>query len=400
MIPRRRRLPLPLLVLVLLASARPVRAQFPWAGARAVGMGGAEVAAVDDATAAWSNPAALGRLEGWNIQLFASGLASNRNDLVGSIDRLSRLPFDAIAAGNRPDLLPALLADLDGLLRPDTAVLFSGVAALAVDYKGFSLSVGDVAYGGIYPVIDLTHVVPQGGPENGLSFSSTGLSLAALSAREVRIAYGYGLVGRTVLVGGAARLVFGRTYFDRCGAFDGCRDQDLVDLVDDAFKETAVASTKFAFDLGAQANLGIVKLGIVGVSLNQPDFDVASRAGAPATVPLPRQVRGGVAVNALPFLTLAADGDLLKSDTLAPETRSQQLSLGAEVRIPLFAFRVGGFRDLAATQPHWGYSLGVGFAVPLLSVDASVLLTPKGGFDPRDVDRQELAAGANVRIHF
>jgi hypothetical protein len=105
-------------------------------------------------------------------------------------------------------------------------------------------------------------------------------------------------------------------------------------------------------------------------------------------------------VDALPFLTLAADGDLLKSDTLAPGARSQQLSLGAEVRIPFFAFRAGGFRDLAATQPHWGYSLGVGFAVPLVSVDASVLFSPRGGFNPRDVDRQELGAGANVRLHF
>ena len=31
------------------------------------GMGGAQVAAVDDGTAAWSNPAVLGRLEGWAV---------------------------------------------------------------------------------------------------------------------------------------------------------------------------------------------------------------------------------------------------------------------------------------------------------------------------------------------
>jgi hypothetical protein len=90
----------------------------------------------------------------------------------------------------------------------------------------------------------------------------------------------------------------------------------------------------------------------------------------------------------------------LKSDTLAPGTQSQQLSLGAEVRIPLFAFRAGGFRDFAATQPHWGYSVGVGLRLPAVAIDASVLLSPHGGLDPTDLDREDLGAGASVRVHF
>jgi hypothetical protein len=36
-------------------------------------------------------------------------------------------------------------------------------------------------------------------------------------------------------------------------------------------------------------------------------------------------VRGGIAIDPLPFLTIAADGDFLKSETLAPGARSQQL---------------------------------------------------------------------------
>lgn len=397
---RPRSLVLVLLAAGLFASARPARAQFPWAGARAVGMGGAQVAAVDDGTAAWANPAALGRLEGWGIQVFGSGLAANRNNLVGTIDSLSSLPFDEIASGERLDLLPELIADLDTLVASDTSVIFSGVGAVAAHYRGFSLSVGSVPYAGIYPVIDLTHIVPGGGPGDGLTFNESGLNLVGLNAREIRLAYGLGFLGNTVLVGGAGRLVLARTYFARCGVFDNCENKDIQDLVNEAFDQNALSSTEFAFDLGAEVNLGIFRFGVVGISLNEPNFDVAAVPGAPATVPLPRQIRGGVAVTPLPFLTLAADGDFLKSDTLAPGTQSQQLSLGAEFRIPLFAFRAGGFRDFAATQPHWAYSVGIGLRLPAVAIDASVLLSPQGGLDPTDLDREDLGAGASIRVHF
>ena len=145
------------------------------------------------------------------------------------------------------------------------------------------------------------------------------------------------------------------TYFGRCAAFDGtCTGHDLSDLIQDAFDQNATTTTKFAFDLGARFNLGIVKFGVAGIALNQPEFPVADLAGSPGTVPLPRQVRGGVAVDILSFLTLAADGDFIKSDTLAPGTKSQQMSLGAEVKIPLFAFRGGATYDFAVRKSDLG----------------------------------------------
>jgi hypothetical protein len=363
-------------------------------------MGGAQVAAVDDASAAWSNPAALGRLRGLNFEILAGGVASNRNNLVGTIDAIAGLPFDDIAAGGLLELLPELLGDIQNLTREDTSVLFSGVAGIVGTYRGFALSVGDVPYAGIYPVIDLVHVIPGGPPDRNLLQNGTGLYLAGLSAREVRLAYGHEFLGGALSVGGAARLVFGRTYFERCAVFDNCQNKDLSEIIKEAFQNNAVDSTEFAFDVGALANFGIVKLGVTGVSLNQPHFDVIALPGSPGQVPLPRQVRGGIAVDPLPFLTLAADGDFLKSETLAPGAKSQQMSLGIEGRIPLFAFRAGAMRDFAAVQPHWAISAGVGFRAPVIAIDASVLLSPQGGIDPTDVDREELGAALAVKLHF
>jgi len=380
------------------ALPQAARAQFPWTGARATGMGGAQVAAVDDATAAWSNPAALARLGGWTVQLFGGGLGSNRNNLLGTVDRLSGLPFDEIARGNRLDLLPGLLDDLNRLTRSDTGVLFSGVGGLVVSGHGFALSGGVVPYAGIAPVVDLTHVVPGGGVGNGLAFNESGLSFRGLEAREVRLAYGR-VFASVLEVGGAARLVFGRTFFTRCGVFD-CGGENLEELIRDAFHKNARDSTDFTFDLGARLNLGIVKLGVVGASLNEPTFEVAPVPGAPASVALPRQVRGGVSVDALPFLSVAADADLLESDTLVPGAHSRQVSLGAEVRLPLFALRAGAMRDLAATDPHWTYSVGLGVSAALVAVDVGILMSPRGGLDPTSLNREDLAGAANVRVQF
>jgi hypothetical protein len=117
-------------------------------------------------------------------------------------------------------------------------------------------------------------------------------------------------------------------------------------------------------------------------------------------VPLPRQLRGGVAVDVLSFLTLAADGDFIKSDTLAPGTQSQQMSLGAEVKIPLFAFRGGATYDFAAANPKWAYSLGVGFGIPIVSVDIGVVWGPTGGLNYQNPNREALGASADVKVHF
>ena len=398
---RRFRSLLPGSAILFLGSIAPASAQFPWAGARATGMGGAEVASVADNSAAWANPAALASLKGWDVQLLGGGTAQNRNNLVGTIVGLSDLPWNEIVNGGRPDLVPIAVAGIANLARPGTSVIASGVFGAVVSYQGFALSIGDVPYSGIYPVIDLTHVVPGGGPGSGIAFNQTGLSLAGLSAREVRLAYGHAFLGGVLEVGGAVRYVSGVTYFGRCALADEtCRSGDLSDLIHDAFQQNAVTTNKFTFDAGARANFGIAKVGIVATTINQPDFSVAPVPGSPGTVPLPRQVRAGASVDALPFLSVAVDGDLIQSDTLAPGVQSQQMSIGVEGRIPLFAFRAGATYDFASPNPTWCYTAGIGVGIPIVSVDVAVLWGPTGGFNYKNASREMLGGSASVKLHF
>jgi len=380
----------------LAALTRPVFAQFPWAGARAAGMGGAEVAAVADNSAAWSDPAALASLKGWGVQLLGGGSAQNRNNLVGGLTSLADLPWSDIGNGSRPDLVPVAALGIVRLARPGTSVVASGVFGAVVSYDGFALSIGDVPYAGIYPVIDLEHV----GPGN-IAANETGLSLAGLSAREARLAYGHGFLSGVLEVGGAVRYVSGVTYFGRCGVADAsCEGKDLSQIIHDAFQQNARTTNKFAFDAGVRANFGIVKVGVMGASLNQPSFTVADVVGSPGSVPLPRQVRAGASLDPLPFFSFAVDGDLIRSDTLAPNVQSQQLSGGVEFRIPLFAFRAGATYDFASVNPTWGYTAGIGFGVPLVSIDLAVNWGPTGGFNWENPDREMLGGAASLKLHF
>ena len=57
-------------------------------------------------------------------------------------------------------------------------------------------------------------------------------------------------------------------------------------------------------------------------------------------------------------------------------------------------------RDLAATDPHWSYTLGLGVNLPLVAIDASVLLSPRGGLNPDSLHREDIGGAAGVRVHF
>lgn len=363
-------------------------------------MGGASVAVADDGTALWTNPAGLALRDGLDIEIFGGGVATNRNDFTGAVDRLSSLDLEAIARGEDLDRIPGALRDLSRLASPGTGVVGSGVAGIAVGKGGFSVGIGDVAYGAVFPTIDLVRILPGNDPDTGFAFNETAATFVGLEAREVRAGYAVSLLQRVLLVGGAVRYVRGRTYFNRASIFE-TEDSDPADLVLKAFDENARESDAFAFDAGAMVNiLGKARVGVAANSVNEPDFDVARVAGAPGSVRLPRTVRAGVAVMPIGLLTIAADYDLVESQTLRPGGDSRQFSAGIEVKLPLFALRAGAFRDTAAPDPHWAYSAGLGLGLKAVSVNAAVVFSTEGGFSLSSTNRRDLGAALDARVRF
>jgi hypothetical protein len=384
--------------LILSLPAAFLIAQQPFFGSRATGMAGAQTAVASDGTALWANPAGLGVDPKLDLILFGSALATDRGQFMSSVNVLSA--FDP----NKPAQAAAAVAALGLLARPGVGAVASGAGGLVVAERGLAVSAGEVAYAGVYPTIDLVHVAPNNNPATGIPFNTSGVNSIGLEAREVRVGYAYGLYGRTLLLGTTARYIFGRTYYTHTSAFDVGQD-NIGSIIIDSLKHNSKGTNAFTFDVGILLNVvSSVRVGVVAASLTEPKFDVKqdaanpSLAGAPAFVRLPRTIRAGAAVTPISAVTVAVDYDLVASNTLVPGAKSQQLSIGAEVNVPIFAIRAGTWRDFKAIDPHWSYAAGFGLKLVVVSIDASILISQQGGLKFNSPDRKDV--GAAVDLHF
>ncbi|HEY6064617.1 MAG TPA: hypothetical protein VIY96_00585, partial [Thermoanaerobaculia bacterium] len=183
-------------------------------------MAGAAVAVADDGTALWTNPAGLARDLRLDVELFGSGVATNRNEFTAIVDRLSSVDFARLRSGQDLDKIPGAVRDLLRLAEPGTGVVGSGVAGGVIGKSGIALGIGDLALAGVYPAIDLVHILPGADPASGFVHNTTALSFSGFEAREARLAYSTSFLAKTLLVGGTVRYIRGRTYYLRRGIFD------------------------------------------------------------------------------------------------------------------------------------------------------------------------------------
>jgi len=160
-------------------------------------------------------------------------------------------------------------------------------------------------------------------------------------------------------------------------------DQKIGKILDKAY-DNKKSSVNFGIDLGGLVNFAELldrdvalnpQVGLTVHNLNGPKFarpDVQKDLN-PAIqehwntdkYQLKPQVRGGVAINPIKNMTLAADLDLTKNDTLLSGIDSRQLGLGMEINLfnrPKFhiPLRVGYNKNLAESQMADFYTAGIG----------------------------------------
>jgi len=160
-------------------------------------------------------------------------------------------------------------------------------------------------------------------------------------------------------------------------------DEKIEDILDKAY-DNKKESTNFAVDFGALVNFAELldkeiflnpQVGLTAKNINGPKFD---RPDVPAGMDpaiaanwkhdkyqLKPQVRGGVAINPIKNMTLAADLDLTENDTLIDGLDSRQLGLGMEINLfnrPKFhiPLRLGYNTNLASSNVSDFITAGIG----------------------------------------
>jgi hypothetical protein len=298
-------------------------------GVRALGMGGAFTAVADDATATWWNPAGLA------TGAIFSGVFEHARQTIGD----QHAPAFANARAGT--------ATFVGFAAPPVGLSYYHVRTTRL--------VGDRA----------TTLVTD---HAGVTFVQS--------------------IGQYLDVAATVKYVHGN-------AGIAIRDASFVgsSALDRAADLPTQGSSTIDFDLGALAQVGHLRAGLVIRNLREPSFDApasAQAADGPGSLTLDRQVRAGVAWQFPHSMTVAGDVDVTKTESELGVRR--HVAVGAEHQLhPRFVIR-GGVRVNT-----------VGDALPAGSAGASVALRSSLWLDAqitRGGDAADRGWGLSARVGF
>ncbi|MCX5789034.1 MAG: conjugal transfer protein TraF [Elusimicrobia bacterium] len=378
-----------LVVASAVISAAPAGAlEWTALGPRAMGMGGAGVAAVQGPLASYWNPAALGREteNAYGLQIPFGVHAALTGTVIEGAKNLKVL-MKNYSASNLPaqasidDALNKLNDPNDGLRIDAGAGADFKVGQVALFANGFF----DM---GAFPVVDLNHK-SQLDIVNGTNQSK----LIVKGARLLEFGAGWGhelpfVPG--VFLGGNLKLMQAQVGYADYLVLQNNNDQSNILST---LKYGAKTSANFGVDLGALWDVQGTfegawwqpRVGLVGRNLNNPKFsqpNAATAAGVTGRYALNPQVRLGGALSPLSWWHFVSDVDLTENRTTLDSVKSRQFGAGTEVdvfnrswiNIPL---RFGVARNLANTNAGTMLTGGAGLNFLHFMLDASAQYSPK-----------------------
>jgi hypothetical protein len=385
---------LSLVLIPVLAQA----AQFAILGPRALGMGGASVAAVNDSTAVYWNPAALANSRKVDIRIPASAAARDYMGLNNNWDRINTI-YDQISTGDTSNVneLQKLLLDMD---RPGAVTNIDVSGGLLVSFPVYSsamaISALGIGYAEIVPTIDSVNLGTSTIQNNNSAVTAIGLVLA-----EPAISFATPL-GNYILVGANAKMIYASTFLHsdiiRTGNFDTFRT---------TMNNSETKSSKPSVDAGILLKpIASLDLGVVGRYLNSPSFPIAgtvavkSGSGVVSIVPssgqeieLKPQYRAGIAWKPFANLALSADYDLTKNKSFSENADDQTVAGGIELTMldEILSLRAGAYKNTANDLANIVYTAGLGFRIFALRIDVA------GAYDFKE---QEAQASASLALRF
>lgn len=400
------------ILLVTTPSLSPA-AQFSIVGPRALGMGGAGVAAVNDSTAVYWNPAALAQYHKVDIRIPAALALRDHMDLKNTWTDIDDI--EELAELGDPAALTRLSLLLQRLGQPSTGADLDGSAGLLISIplpnSAMAVSGLGLGYVGMYPTADMRNlntspILPL--PADSVTRNYTAVTGIGIGTVQPALSFAVKM-GDMVYLGVNAKMIYAQTYVNSEYILNAVPGTGGWDNFSDNLDMSKLRSSEGSVDAGIIVipveNLSI---GIVGRDLTSPDFPVrgtfAYQTGAqfPAVafftnqerrIELDPQVRAGLAWKPYETLTLAADFDLTKNKTLVPGFEDQTVAVGLEQTVwsEYLSFRLGAYKNVAASGSNAVYTAGLGTRIWAFRLDLA------GAYD---FDEKEYQASLNLAMKF
>jgi len=386
-----------------LVASPAAAAQFSVVGPRALGMGGASVAAVNDSTAVYWNPAALADFSRVDIRIPVS-LAGR--DHVGIKDKWDRInTIDTLVQNNDPAAINETLRLLDDLNKPKSGADIDGSAGLLVSVpigsSAFALSGMGMMNAGIYPTMDTLNTSATFSAANFVGNNNSGVTGIGMTTVEPAVTYSTSF-GSKLFVGANAKMIYAKTYVQSVRL-----KSDTFNTFKDDLDKSKTSTSKAAADAGILFKpLEQFAIGLVGRNLNSPAFPVSGNFAVkdPVTgavslshqrkeIELEPQYRAGIAWKPFQTFTMAVDYDLNKNKTFTPGFEDQTIAVGLEKTLfsEYLNIRLGAYKNLAESGTKAVYTAGLGFRLFALRLDLA------GAYNS---DKDEVQASVDLALRF
>lgn len=382
-------------VLILIAAAvislpgMSRAAQFSVVGPRALGMGGASVAAVNDSTAVYWNPAALADYRKVDIRIPAS---VEMQDHMGLKDKWTRInDIYGLVQMNDTAAIDEMISLLNDLNKPKTGTDVDASAGLLISIpvakSAIAVSALGFGYAGVFPIIDMVNVDPSFLSPNFVGNNASIVTGIGIGVSEPAISFATSFGGK-VFIGANAKMIYAESYITSQTLTSNSFNTFLDDL-----KNSKTQSSKASLDAGILiAPVESFKIGVVGRDLNSPSFPLIN-GPVNGEIELEPQFRAGLAWKPFKTLTLAADYDLTKNKTFTPDYESQTAAVGLEKTFlsEYLNLRVGANKNLADSNAKSVYTAGLGLRLFALRFDVA------GAYD---FDERQAGVSMDLALRF
>jgi hypothetical protein len=370
-------------VILLTAPSLSWAEQFSIIGSRALGMGGASVAAVNDSTAVYWNPAALADFRRVDIRIPAEIGVYDHMGLKDTWSKINDI-YDQALAGDitAADQLKQLLNDLD---KPNTGADIDASAGLLISIpiskSAMAISALGLGYAGLNPTVDtLNQNTTNPAAPDYIANNHTTVTGIGIGAAEPAVSFATSFADK-VFIGANAKMIYASTYVNSQLITSNTSDTFVDDL-----KKSKTESTKASLDAGILfAPVESFRIGVVGRDLNSPSFPVEGMVAqkqpsgdvtttlAKSEIKFEPQYRAGIAWIPFKTFTISADYDLTKNKTLTPGYENQTAAAGLEKTFfsEYFTVRAGAYKNTADSSSKTVYTAGLGLRLFALRVDVA-----------------------------